>query len=113
MQNQGIGRKCQKLVEDKERFEVFWSSTIQIVASELLKLWQIDYNKSIQDVQEVFQRRWANYTPALELDSEQLTGILADETAGVTAATFVIDPDTGITTTVQPDFFNLISRFEI
>ena len=100
-----------KLVEDKERFEVFWSSTIQIVASELLKLWQIDYNKSIQDIQEVFQRRWGNYTPALELDSEQLTGILADETAGVTAATFVIDPDTGITTTVQPDFFNLISIF--
>lgn len=98
-----------KLVEDKERFEVFWSSTIQIVASELLKLWQIDYNKSIQDIQEVFQRRWVNYTPALELDSEQLTGILADETAGVTAATFVIDPDTGITTTTQPDFFNLIS----
>lgn len=101
-----------KLVEDRERFEVFWSASIQIVASEMLKLWQVDYNKSIQDIQEVFQRRWLNYSPTIELDPLQLTGILADETAGVRAATFVIDPDTCITDADQPDFFNLVSIFK-
>ena len=50
-----------RLVEDKERIETFWSASAQVAASELLALWQIDYSKSLRDVQRTFQRRWLNY----------------------------------------------------
>lgn len=97
------------LVEDKEKFEVIWSAVIQIAASELLKIYQYDYNKSIRDIQKVFQRRWVNYSPALVLDPLQLTGYLADDQAGLEAFTLAVSPDTGIVIPNQPDFFNLVS----
>jgi hypothetical protein len=50
-----------KLVDEKERIETLWSSIAQITASELLTLWQIDYSKSLRDVQRTFQRRWLHY----------------------------------------------------
>lgn len=49
------------LVEDRERIEVFWSALAQVVSSELLTLWQIDYAKSLRDIQRTFQRRWLHY----------------------------------------------------
>lgn len=97
------------LVADKGKFEVVWSAAIQIVAAELLKLYQYDYNKSIKDIQELIQKRWVDYKPALELDPLQVTGTLADDQAGLAAATLVIDPNTGIILGSQPDFFNLVS----
>lgn len=50
-----------KLVEGKERIETFWSGLIQVVASELLNLWQIEYSKSLRDIQRTFQRKWLRY----------------------------------------------------
>jgi hypothetical protein len=50
-----------KLVEDRERIDVFWSGLAQAVASELLTLWQIEYSKSLRDIQRTFQRRWLHY----------------------------------------------------
>lgn len=97
------------LVEGREKFEVVWSAAIQVVASELLKLYQYDYNKSIRDIQKLFQRRWVDYSPALDLDPLQLTGYLADDQAGVEGATLAIDPNTGIVLVGQPDFFNLVT----
>ena len=67
------------LVEKRRRFETFWSGAMQIVASELLSLYQIDYNKSIKDIQELFQKRWISYSPALELDPATVSFILADD----------------------------------
>jgi hypothetical protein len=50
-----------KLVEDRERIEIFWSALAQVASAELLSLWQIDYGKSLRDVQRTFQRRWLHY----------------------------------------------------
>ncbi len=50
-----------KLVEDRERVEVFWQGLAQAAAAELLNLWQVDYSKSLRDVQRTFQRRWLHY----------------------------------------------------
>lgn len=66
-----------RLVEEKERIETFWSASAQVAASELLSLWQIDYSKSLRDVQRTFQRRWLNYElvvaePFPELTSTRL-----------------------------------------
>lgn len=56
------------LVEDRERIEVFWSGLAQIAASELLNLWQLDYSKSLRDIQRTFQRRWLRYDLLMEED---------------------------------------------
>lgn len=50
-----------RLVEGRERIQVVWEGMAQVVASELLALWQIDYAKSLRDVQRTFQRRWLHY----------------------------------------------------
>lgn len=50
-----------KLVEDKERIEVFWGSLAQMAASELLNIWQVEYSKSLRDIQRTAQRRWLHY----------------------------------------------------
>lgn len=49
------------LVEDKEHITTFWGALAQIAATELLSLWQIEYNKSLRDIQRTFQRRWLHY----------------------------------------------------
>jgi hypothetical protein len=97
------------LVEDKEKFEVIWSAIIQVASAELIKLYQYDYNKSIRDIQRFFQKRWLDYSPALVFDRTQVTAILADDQAGLAAATNAIDPLTGIVEDTQEDFFNLIT----
>lgn len=50
-----------RLVEDRERLEVYWSGLAQVAAAELLTLWQIDYSKSLRDIQRTAQRRWLHY----------------------------------------------------
>lgn len=49
------------LLEDKERIEVTWGSAAQAVATELYTLWQIEYEKSLRDIQRTFIRRWLHY----------------------------------------------------
>ena len=50
-----------KLVEDRERIQVLWEGMAQVAAAELFTLWQVDYSKSLRDVQRSFQRRWLHY----------------------------------------------------
>ena len=50
-----------KQLEDPERISVFWQGLAQVAAAELLSLWQVDYSKSLRDVQRTFQRRWLHY----------------------------------------------------
>jgi hypothetical protein len=56
-----------KVVDDKGRYAVVWSGLAQFCASELLNLWQYEYNKSLGDVQRTIQKRWLDfplrYTP--------------------------------------------------
>lgn len=96
-------------VEQRTRFETFWSAAIQIIAAEQLKLWQYDYNKSIQDIQELIQKRWINYQPALPLDATQATFILAEDQAGLNASTFLIDITSNAPQTLQPQLSNLVT----
>lgn len=96
------------IVDGRKKFETFWSGAIQIVAAELLKLYQYDYNKSIRDVQDLIQKRWVSFSPALNLDRTKVKFILADDTAGTHASTFVLDSVSGIPTT-QPNYTNVVT----
>ncbi len=96
-------------VADRKRFETFWSGAIQVAASEMLKIYQYQYNKSIRDIQELIQKRWISFSPGLELDRSTTSFILADDTAGSQATTFVINSDSGIPETAQPNYTNVIT----
>lgn len=96
-------------VADRNRFETFWSGAIQIAASEMLKLYQYQYNKSIRDIQEVIQKRWLSFSPALVLDRDTVSFILADDTAGSSASTFIINSVTGLPTANQPNYSNVVA----
>lgn len=63
------------LVDDKDRLTTFFSASAQIAATELLSLWQIDYSKSLRDVQRTFQRRWLNYELNIDEPFPELTTI--------------------------------------
>lgn len=63
------------LVDDKARISTVWSATAQVVASELLNLWQIDYSKSLQGIQRLFQRRWLHYDTKVAETLPELTTI--------------------------------------
>lgn len=54
-------------VDNKELFETLWSALIQIAGSELLKLYEVDFNKSIRDIQDLYQRRWLSYEPQRDI----------------------------------------------
>lgn len=95
-------------VEERSKFEVFWSSAIQIVAAELLKQYQYDYNKSIRDIQKVFQKRWVSYESGVYFDRAEIKAILADDQAGIRASTSLLDVVTAAPLTPQPDFSNLV-----
>jgi hypothetical protein len=49
------------LVDGTERVGVFWQGLAQVAGAELLNLWQVDYAKSLRDIQRTFQRRWLHY----------------------------------------------------
>jgi hypothetical protein len=49
------------LVEGTDRVAVLWQGLAQVAGAELLNLWQVDYSKSLRDIQRTFQRRWMHY----------------------------------------------------
>lgn len=95
-------------VEEKAKFEVFWSAAIQIVSAELLKQYQYDYNKSIRDIQKVFQKRWVNYPSGMVFDRAKISGILAEDQAGLSASTSLLDTVSSAPLDAQPDFSDLV-----
>jgi hypothetical protein len=97
------------MVPDKRRFEVVWSSMIQVVASEMLKLYQYQYNRSIRDIQETVQKRWVHFTPGLDLDRKQVSFILSEETAGSSATTTLFDSKTGLSEDEQPTYSSIVT----
>lgn len=74
-------------VDGKEFFETLWSVLIQITGSELLKLYQVDFNKSIRDIQDHYQRRWLSYEPKLLLNEDDITFYIGNHLAGTDAST--------------------------
>ena len=57
------------LLDDKDTVERVWSSFAQGAAEVLMAAWQIDYNKSLKDIQKVFQKRWLSYELLTCVDS--------------------------------------------
>lgn len=91
------------IYSDKERWSTIWSSMIQITANELLSAYQVDYNKSIKDIQDLFQKKWINYNPKLDIDAEKCSFIVADDQAGLQAETSLINVPN------QPTFSNIVT----
>lgn len=50
-----------KLVEDRERIATYFEGVSRVAASELYTLWQLEYSKSLRDIQRTFIRRWLHY----------------------------------------------------
>ena len=75
-----------QLVEDREIITAIWSSVIQMIGAELIKLWGNDYNKSLASIQGTFQRRWQRYVPQTDLsdvrDQRIIVGKNQDGTGG-------------------------------
>ena len=61
------------LLEDREKVDTVWSGFAQAAANILMTAWQIDYNKSLKDIQRVFQRRWLEYSTFLSDDPSTAT----------------------------------------
>lgn len=74
-------------VEGREIFETLWSVLIQLTGAELLKLYQTDFNKSIRDIQELYQRRWLSYEPRFEVEEDNTSFFLGNTAAGNDAIT--------------------------
>jgi hypothetical protein len=49
------------LVDDRKKIETVWSGFSQACASLLMNGWQVDYNKSLADIQRTLHRRWLGY----------------------------------------------------
>lgn len=105
----GIISDFWSLVEDKLVFETLWSGYIQSASSDLLRLFQVDYAKSIQSIQLLFQRRWLDYSPKLDLEDFALSGVFGHEQSGNTAFTgSATDLGTGLI--ISPREFLLIEN---
>jgi len=106
------------LVEGREQIATFWSSLAQVAATELMTLWQHEYNKSHRDIQRTFIRRWLHYDTLLGEPIPELTRIraiwggvtssaMSGPTAGISGTTLVVSSpllDEDVTITVSyPD----------
>lgn len=63
------------LYDDRDPITTMWSGFAQIASNILLTAWQLDYAKSLVDIQRTFQRRWLDYRPLLEEPTEDADDI--------------------------------------
>jgi len=111
------------LVEDKGRIDSYWTGLAQIAGAELLTLWQVEYNKSLRDIQRTFQRKWLRYDLLMQEDPffvERTTArapygglesnnIPASGVSGVNGQTIVLGLPTGVNFTVTISGAGLLS----
>lgn len=64
-----------QLVEDTDRISTFWEGLARAAATELYTLWQVEYAKSLRDIQRVLTRRWLHYDLLLPEPSPELTSL--------------------------------------
>lgn len=76
-----------RMVERNALFSTIWSGYMQIAGNDLLRAFQVDYGKSISTIQALAQRRWLDYSPALELDSTLCTATFGYHRGGTGAFT--------------------------
>ena len=113
------------LVEDREKITTVWSSTIQVIGAELVRLWEADRNKSLKTIQNRFQRRWLQFSSLTDLRFEFDQRIIIGSTdSGTGAATGDVGTVPGIGNTkviavplgapgsiTQTDFTNLEGNY--
>ena len=90
------------LVSDKTVFESVWRALIQLVGAEMLRLWQVDRNKSLKDIQSKVQDKWVAY-PAAYSPTGALGGVdtsdlgvaypLSDSVSGLTSSCLRVTSD--------------------
>jgi hypothetical protein len=66
-----------ELYNDRDPITTIWSGFSQVAANLLLTAWQLDYAKSLVDIERLFQRRWLDYhtlyeEPTLDRDDIKL-----------------------------------------
>ena len=66
-----------QLYDDRDPVTTIWSGFAQVAANLLLTAWQLDYAKSLVDIERLFQRRWLDYhtlyeEPVLDRDDIEL-----------------------------------------
>jgi hypothetical protein len=71
-----------RMVEERQVFSSIWSGYMQAVGADLLRLFQVDFAKSIKTIQPLFQRRWLLYSPSLTLNSAKHSGIFGRHQSG-------------------------------
>lgn len=76
-----------QLMENKDVLPVIWSGYKQLIANDLLRLWQWEYGGSIRNIQELEQRPWVSISPELPLDGAQATYVIGNHQSGNTAFT--------------------------
>jgi hypothetical protein len=95
------------LVEDREVITSIWSSTMQLIGAELIKLWSADYDKSIATIQSNRQRRWQKLSSITELyeyaDQRIIVGKNDSGTSGYTG-TPGVKPGVGTTSNIYVEF---------
>jgi hypothetical protein len=75
------------LVPDKQIIETIWSSVIQLIGTDLVKLWSNDRNKSLATVQNTVHRRWQKFeftTNLLNEPQRVIAGLTDDGNDGET-----------------------------
>jgi hypothetical protein len=104
------------LYDDRDPVTTIWSGFAQVASNILLTAWQLDYAKSLVDIERQFQRRWLDYhtlyeEPELERDdivmriirgnivSSEVTGIGGTRDFGA-GQTLLIAKDGGTQSTV-------------
>ncbi len=96
------------LVEEREVIETVWSAITQIAAGQLLTLWQVDYNKSLRDIQRSMVRKWLYYDLLIQEPFYDLTEVKKmDNTTGfLTGAGGVVQPPPlgGVTYDLDADY---------
>lgn len=96
-----------QLVEDREVITSMWSSVIQLIGAEIIKLWSHDYNKSLKTIQSTTQRRWLKYdthTSTIgDVQQRVIVGKTSDGTNG-SSGTLGAVPGVGYTSTLYVPF---------
>lgn len=70
---------------DRDVFSTMWSSYAQIAGARMLSLYQSNFNKSISTIQELFQKRWVQFDPKLDINVDEYYVVLGDDYVGAQA----------------------------
>lgn len=76
-----------RLVERNEVFSTVWSGYMQLAGSDLLRAFQVDRGKSIRTIQPLFQRRWLEFEPQLDLSEDVASALVGNHQQGTKAYT--------------------------